>query len=66
MLNVYHVITVNPANYPGIINAEGAKAFADFMVGKDAQDIIGKYTDKNGQLLFVPDGGKTDADLGLK
>ncbi len=66
LLNLYHVIQVNPDKFPGIINAEGAKAFADFMVGKDAQDIIAKFTDKNGQLLFVPDGGKTDADLGVK
>jgi tungstate transport system substrate-binding protein len=66
LLNLYHVIQVNPAKFPGIINAEGAKAFADFMVSKDAQDIIAKFTDKNGQLLFVPDGGKTDADIGVK
>jgi tungstate transport system substrate-binding protein len=67
LLNLYHVIQVNPAKFPGIINADGAKAFADFIVGKDAQDIIGKYTDKStGVLLFVPDGGKTDADLGVK
>jgi tungstate transport system substrate-binding protein len=66
LLNVYHVIQVNPDKFPGIINAAGAKAFADFMVGKDAQDIISNFTDKNGQLLFVPDGGKTDADLGVE
>jgi tungstate transport system substrate-binding protein len=66
LLNLYHVITINPAKFPGIINADGAKAFADFLVGKDAQDIIGKFTDANGVLLFVPDGGKTDADLGIK
>jgi tungstate transport system substrate-binding protein len=66
LLNLYHVIQVNPAKFPSIINAEGAKAFADFMVGKDAQDIISKFTDKNNVLLFMPDGGKTDADLGVK
>ena len=66
LLNLYHVIQVNPEKYPGIVNAEGAKAFADFIVGAEAQDIIGKYTDKNGQLLFTPDGGKTDADIGVK
>ena len=66
LLNLYHVIQVNPAKFPGVINTEGAKAFADFMVGKDAQDIIGKFTDKNGVLLFTPDGGKIDADLGVK
>lgn len=66
LLNLYHVIQVNAEKYPGIVNAEGAKAFADFMIGPVAQDIIGKFTDKNGVLLFVPDGGKTDADLGVK
>jgi tungstate transport system substrate-binding protein len=66
LLNLYHVIQVKPEKFPGIVNAEGAKAFADFMVGTEAQDIIGKFTDKNGVLLFVPDGGKTDADLGVK
>jgi tungstate transport system substrate-binding protein len=64
-LNVYHVITVNP-KLSSKINVDGAKAFADFMVGKDAQEIIGNFRDKNGNLLFTPDGGKTDADLGLK
>jgi tungstate transport system substrate-binding protein len=66
LLNLYHVIQVNPEKFPGIINAAGAKAFADFITGKEAQDIIAKFTDKNGVLLFVPDGGKTDADLGIK
>jgi tungstate transport system substrate-binding protein len=65
-LNVYHVIEVNPAKFPGIINADGAKAFSDFILGSEAQAIMGTFTDKNGNLLFVPDGGKTDADLGIK
>jgi tungstate transport system substrate-binding protein len=66
LLNLYHVIQVNPAKFPGIINADGAGAFSDFILGPDAQDIIGKFTDKNGNLLFIPDGGKTDTDLGVK
>jgi tungstate transport system substrate-binding protein len=66
LLNIYHVITVNPDKFPGVINAEGAKAFADFMVNPDIQDFIGKFTDKNGVQLFVPDGGKTAADLGIQ
>jgi tungstate transport system substrate-binding protein len=65
-LNVYHVIEVNPAKFPGVINADGAKAFSDFILGPEAQAIIGAFTDKNGNLLFIPDGGKTDADLGIK
>lgn len=39
LLNVYHVIEVNPAKWPKV-NAAGAKAFADFMVSKETQDII--------------------------
>jgi len=66
LLNLYHVIEVNPAKFPGVVNAEGAQAFSDFILGPEAQDIIGKFTDKNGNLLFVPDAGKTDADLGVK
>ena len=34
LLNVYHVIEVNPAKWPKV-NAAGAKAFADFMVAAD-------------------------------
>ena len=39
LLNVYHVIEVNPAKWPKV-NAAGAKAFADFMVSKETQEII--------------------------
>jgi tungstate transport system substrate-binding protein len=66
LLNVYHVITVNPAKWPKI-NQAGAKTFADYLVSKNGQDLIGKYgVDKYGQQLFIPDANKTDADLGLK
>lgn len=67
LLNVYHVIQVNPDKYPGIINAEGAKAFSDFMINPDTQAIIAKYgIDKYGQPLFYADAGKTEAELGSK
>ena len=66
LLNVYHVIRVNPEKWPKV-NQEGAKAFADFLVSKTGQDLIGKFgVDKFGQALFTPDADKTDADLGLK
>ena len=65
LLNVYHVITVDPKKSDKI-NAAGAKAFADFMVAKDTQDAIAKFgVDKYGQPLFYADAGKSDADLGL-
>ncbi len=60
LANFYHVIQVNPAKYPKV-NAEGAKAFADFMVSKETQGVIEKFgVDKFGQPLFFPDAGKPD------
>lgn len=60
LLNVYHVIEVNPTKHPKV-NAAGAKAFADFLVAKDAQLLIkvfgiGTY----GAPLFFPDAGKQE------
>jgi tungstate transport system substrate-binding protein len=65
LLNVYHVLTVNPEKWPNI-NLEGAKAFADFITSPDGQKIIGEFGVKEyGQPLFFPDADKTDEDLGL-
>jgi tungstate transport system substrate-binding protein len=65
LLNVYHVMVVNPAKFPKVNNA-GAVAFADFITSPATQDVIGKFgLDKFGQPLFFPDATKTDADLGL-
>ncbi len=66
LLNVYHVITVNPEKWP-TVNFEGAKAFAMFVTSEQGQKIIGEYgIEKFGQPLFFPDADKTDADLGLE
>ena len=60
LLNVYHVIQVNPAKFPKV-NAEGAKAFSDFILAKDTQEFIGKFgVDKYGSPLFFPDAGKPE------
>ncbi len=65
-LNVYHVITVDPAKWPKV-NYEGAVAFGKFMTDPATQEVIGKFgVDKYGQALFIGDATKTDADLGLK
>lgn len=65
LLNVYHVIIVNPEKWPSV-NLEGAKAFADFITSPEGQEIIGEFgVEKYGEPLFFPDAGKTDADLGL-
>ncbi len=60
LLNVYHVIDVNPAKFPKV-NAPAGKAFADFMVSKEAQAIITTFgVDKYGSPLFFPDAGKPE------
>lgn len=65
LLNVYHVITVNPEKWSKM-NYDGALAFANFMIAEDVQEIIGQFgVDTFGQPLFFPDADKTDADLGL-
>ena len=65
LLNIYHVIQVNPAKWPKV-NAAGAKAFADFMVAKRTQAIIKTYgVKKYGAPLFFPDAGKDPKTLGL-
>lgn len=65
LLNVYHVLTVNPEKWPNV-NLAGAKAFADFITSSEGQDIIAEFgVEEYGQPLFFPDAGKTDADLGL-
>jgi len=65
LLNVYHVMEVNPAKWTKVNNA-GAKAFAKFMVSKKAQGIIKTYgIEKFGSPLFFPDAGKDPKSLGL-
>lgn len=65
LLNVYHVITVNPEKWDRV-NYEGALAFLNFMIAPSTQDVIGQFgVEKYGQPLFYPDADKTDAELGL-
>jgi tungstate transport system substrate-binding protein len=64
LLNIYHVIEVNPAKWPKV-NSAGAKAFADFMVSKETQGIVKTFgVDKFGSPLFFPDAGKKEEELG--
>jgi len=64
LLNIYYVIEVNPKRWPRI-NAAGAKALADFMVSREAQNIIKNFgVDKFGSPLFFPDAGKREEELG--
>jgi tungstate transport system substrate-binding protein len=65
LLNVYHVITVNPEKFPST-NLEGARAFADFITSEEGQRSIAEFgMDTYGQPLFFPDAGKTEAELGV-
>jgi tungstate transport system substrate-binding protein len=64
LLNIYHVIEVNPGKWPKV-NAAGARAFADFMVSNEVQDMIKTFgVDKFGSPLFFPDAGKKEEELG--
>jgi len=56
--NIYHIIEVNPAKWPGV-NGRGARAFADFFVSKEVQNIIKNFgKEKFGSALFFPDAVK--------
>jgi tungstate transport system substrate-binding protein len=64
LLNIYHVIEVNPAKWPKV-NSGGARAFSDFMVSKETQGIIKTFgVEKFGSALFFPDVGKKEEELG--
>jgi tungstate transport system substrate-binding protein len=63
LLNIYHVIGVNPAVWPKV-NAAGAKAFSDYILSADGQALIGAFgQDTYGMQLFVPDAGKDETKL---
>ncbi len=53
--NDYHVMAVNPELYPDV-NYDAAKAFIEFMVSADVQQIIKEFgVERFGQPLFFPD-----------
>jgi tungstate transport system substrate-binding protein len=63
LLNVYHVIDVDPGAGPRV-NAAGGRAFADWIVSPAAQRMIGAFGRKEfGRPLFVPDAGKTEQQV---
>lgn len=66
LLNVYHVIEVNPARFSKV-NAPGARAFADFLVSKDVQTLIKNYgISTYGAPLFFPDAGSPEEGSGRR
>jgi tungstate transport system substrate-binding protein len=57
LLNVYHVIEVNPEGHPRM-NTAGARAFADFMVSPLIQDLLENFgRERYGEPLYVPARG---------
>lgn len=63
LLNPYHVITLDPRKHPSV-NVGGADAFADYLVSREAQELIGNFGRAVfGQPLFFPDAGKREEDL---
>jgi tungstate transport system substrate-binding protein len=66
LLNVYHVISVNPAKWPSV-NTAGARAFADYLTSAEGQALVGSFgVSQFGQQLFVPDAGKSEDELAPK
>jgi len=54
LINIYHVITLNPANGPNI-NIAGGEAFAAFLLDPTTQEFIGKFgIEELGEPLFTP------------
>jgi len=58
LFNQYGVIPVNPDKNENI-NAEGAKAFEEWILSEKAQKLIGEYgKEKYGAPLFTPNAAK--------
>lgn len=63
LINLYHVITVDPADFPRV-NAAGADAFADYLLSARAQELIAEFgVDQHGEPLFFADAGRTEEEL---
>ena len=62
LLNFYSVMEVSDER--GRINTVGAKAFADFLVREDVQQMIGEYLrEQYGRPLFIPAAGQTESAI---
>ena len=54
---------VDPAKFPRV-NAGTAKAFADFLLSPEGQQLIGEFGKaKYGRSLFLPAAGKTEEQV---
>jgi tungstate transport system substrate-binding protein len=55
LINRYSLILVNPAKFPKV-NVEGARAFFDFTLSKQAKELVEKFgLEKYGRQLFFYD-----------
>ena len=58
LINIYHVIELNPAGHPRL-NVAGGHAFAEFVVSAELQDYLEHFGEAEyGAPLFVPARGK--------
>lgn len=63
LLNIYHVIDIDPSAGPRV-NDAGGRAFAEWIVSPEAQGMIGAFGRKEfGRPLFVPDADKTEEQV---
>ncbi len=63
LLNIYHIMRVNPERYPHV-NVEGGRALVAFFVDPKTQERIGRFgVERYGQPLFVPAAGMTMEEL---
>lgn len=63
LLNIYSVLEPNAGKFPRV-NAAGGRAFTDFLVSKEAQEVIRTFgVDRFGEPLFFPDAGKREDAL---
>ncbi|MDP3767961.1 MAG: substrate-binding domain-containing protein [Dehalococcoidia bacterium] len=65
LINVYHVMQVNPERFDGV-EAEGARAFVEFLVSDEGQALIGDFgVEEFGEPLFIPAAGLSEEELGV-
>lgn len=63
LLNLYHIMRVNPERYPHV-NAEGGKALVAFFLDPETQERIGRFgVEEYGRPLFFPAAGMTEEEV---
>jgi tungstate transport system substrate-binding protein len=63
LLNLYSVMVANPSRFPRV-NGAGARAFADFILSPEAQNLIRTFgVERYGEPLFFPDAGKSEEQV---